>query len=305
MVRMRAPLALVAFSVLVGCSASGNKAVFTGPSSSSSSTGAGGGGAASGSGGETGAGGFSIGSGGTGVGSGGGSSAANAEVFGQSATTLYKLDPLTNVVTTVGDFQGCGTVIDIALDKNDNMYATTDGGVYTVDKTTAICTLIASGSYPNSLSFVPAGTLDPNVEALVGYDDNQYVRIDTTTGVITNIGNQTLGDYSSSGDIVSVIGGGTYLTVNGPGCDTSDCIVEVDPVTGALVKNIGPVGYQSVFGLAFWGGSAYGFDNGGDLFQIDLTTGMSTAIPIPNAPSGLSFYGAGSTTSAPLKPPTQ
>ncbi len=226
-------------------------------------------------------------------------------MFGQSASTLYKLDPITKVVTTVGDFQGCDTVIDIALDKDGNMYGTTSGGVYKIDKATAACTLIAIGGYPNSLSFVPAGTLDPNVEALVGYDGSQYERIDTTTGNVTPIGNQSLGEYTSSGDIVSVIGGGTYLTVNGPGCDTSDCIVEVDPKTGAFVKNIGPTGHQSVFGLAFWGGSAYGFDNGGELFQIDLTNGASTTIAIPGAPPGLSFYGAGSTTSAPLKPPTQ
>jgi hypothetical protein len=310
---MRTPLAILALSVLAGCSATNSMNVFgdTSPSGSGSgsgsSSGSGGGSGGGSSASTTGAGGIHLGAGGSGAGggSGTGASAANADVYGQSATTLYKLDPITKVVTTVGDFQGCDTVIDIALDKDDNMYATTPGGVWTVDKTTAVCTLIASGAYPNSLSFVPAGTLDPNAEALVGYDGSQYVRIDTTTGVVTDVGNQSLGDFASSGDIVSVIGGGTYLTVNGPGCETSDCIVEVDPKTGALVKNIGPVGHGEVFGLAFWGGSAYGFDNAGELFEIDLTNGMSTTIPIPNAPPGLSFYGAGSTTSAPLKPPTQ
>ncbi len=225
-----------------------------------------------------------------------------AEVFGQSGSTLYKLDPTTKQVTVVGDFSGCGgSVIDIALDKDGKMYGTTFGGVYRIDKTTASCAHIASGSYPNSLSFVPIGTLDPNVEALVGFVGATYVRIDTTTGTVTNVGSLG-GGYSSSGDVVSVIGGGTYLTVTGNGC--GDCIVEVDPKTGALKKMIGPVGHASVFGLAFWGGSAYGFDDAGELFQIDLTTGKSTTIPIPNAPSGLSFYGAGSTTSAPLTPPS-
>jgi hypothetical protein len=226
-----------------------------------------------------------------------------AEVFGQSATTLYKLDPLTKVVTTVGDFQGCDTVIDIALDKSGNMFATTQSGFYQVDKTTAICTHIADGSYPNSLSFVPAGTLDPNVEALVGYEESIYVRIDPTSGNLTQVGSLGNSGYASSGDVVSVIGGGTYLTVNGNGC--GDCIVEVNPTTGALVKMIGPLGHADVYGLAFWGGSAYGFDDAGELFQINLTNGMSTTIVIPNAPHDLSFYGAGSTTSAPLTPPTQ
>ena len=40
---------------------------------------------------------------------------------------------------------------------------------------------------------VPKGTLDPSVEALVGYVGSQYIRIDTTTGAITNIGALTGG----------------------------------------------------------------------------------------------------------------
>jgi len=37
--------------------------------------------------------------------------------------------------------------------------------------------LIADGDYPTSLSFVPAGTVDPDEEALVGFVDEQYIRI--------------------------------------------------------------------------------------------------------------------------------
>jgi hypothetical protein len=227
-----------------------------------------------------------------------------AEVFGESSSTLYKLDPVTNAVTVVGQFQGCGGVIDIALDKDSNMYGTTYDGVYRIDRTTAICTLIASGSnYPNSLSFVPAGTVDPTEEALVGYQGDQYVRIDTTTGALSNIGTTIGMGFSSSGDIVSVKASGsnpTYLTVKGTGCAT-DCLLEVDPSTGAFLRNWGPTGYSNVFGLAFWAGSVYGFDDGGDLFQIGFsgTALQVQSIPIPSAPPMLSFFGAGSTTSAP------
>jgi hypothetical protein len=229
-----------------------------------------------------------------------------AEVFGHSADTLYKLDPITKVVTVVGLFQGCqadvNAVIDLALDKDGNMFVTTFGGFYSVDKTTAVCTHIADGSsYPNSLSFVPKGTLDPNVEALVGYEGADYVRIDPTTGALSTVKSGALiNGYVSSGDVVSVIGGGTYLTVQGGTPYCNDCIVEVDPSTGAMLKMIGPVGHADVYGLAFWGGSAYGFDDTGHLFQIDLTNGTPTDIPIPGAPPFLSFFGAGSTTSAPL-----
>ncbi len=228
----------------------------------------------------------------------------DAIVYGHSATTLYAVNPNTDVVTAVGDFAGCGSeVIDIALDKYSNMYATSTSGVYTVDTTTAACHRIALGNYPNSLSFVPAGTLDPTAEALVGYNGATYVQIDTTSGALTTVGQLGGDSYTSSGDIVSVIGGGTYLTVTGGSdCSDNDCLVEVNPTTGALITNYGSVKHPMVYGLAFWAGNVYGFDSAGQLFQVAFPAGGGltiTDIPIPNAPHGLSFYGAGSTTSAP------
>lgn len=228
---------------------------------------------------------------------------AVSEVFGQSATTLYRLDPTTKAVTTVGTFSGCGgSVIDIALDKNSNLYGTTYASLVSIDRTTARCTVIANGSYPNSLSFVPAGTVDATSEALVGYQGSTYVRIDTRTGTVTPIG-AIGGGYQSSGDIVSVIGGATYLTVNGNNC--GDCLIEVNPSTGALVKNWGSVDHPAVYGLAFWAGTVYGFSDAGKLFSVefDRTALRITDLAIPNASSSLSFYGAGSTTSAPLDIP--
>ncbi len=304
---MRPALILLALAFLSGCSAANNTTFTSGTSGTGASTtshtttGTG----AAGTGGS--------GTGGSGTGGDIGLDAGpipeggvqNAEVFGHTADTLYKLDPITKVVTVVGPFQGCDTttaaVIDLALDKDGNMYVTTFGGFYKVDKTTAVCTHVADGdTYPNSLSFVPKGTVDPNVEALVGYELSTYVRIDLTSGAMTNIGSLGSQGYFSSGDVVSVIGGGTYLTVQGGPENCGDCIVEVDPTTGAFVKMIGPVGHSDVYGLAFWGGFAYGFDDSGHLFQIDLTNGTPTEIPIPNAPPDLFWYGAGSITSAPL-----
>jgi hypothetical protein len=224
-----------------------------------------------------------------------------AEVYGHSAGTLYKLDPNTKAVTVVGDFNGCSSVIDIALDENSKLFGTTSDALWAIDKTSAKCTQIGTGSFPNSLSFVPKGTVDPNVEALVGYEDSDYVRIDPQTGKKTVIGSIGSG-YSSSGDIVSVKNGPTYLTVKGNNCD--DCVLEVDPATGAMKKNWGSIKHADVFGLAFWAGSIYGFDNGGELFEVKVSgsTLTTTPIAIPGQPQGLSFWGAGSTTSAPVVP---
>jgi hypothetical protein len=135
-----------------------------------------------------------------------------SEVYGNSGTELYRLDPNTKAVTDIGSFDGCTGVVDIALDEDSNLFGTTSKGLYKIDRNTAKCTSIASGEYPNSLSFVPKGTVDGNVEALVGYNEDVYVRIDPSTGKVSPIGSLGQG-YTSSGDIVSVKGGGTYLTV--------------------------------------------------------------------------------------------
>lgn len=229
-----------------------------------------------------------------------------SEVFGHSSKTLYKLDPVTKQVTVVGDFDGCGPVIDIALDEKSTLVAASYQALYTVDKATASCTEIATGDYPNSLSFVPKGTVDPNEEALVGYSNGDYLRIDTKTGSVTKIG-AIGGSFVSSGDIVSVKGGKTYLTVKGGSCDTQDCLIEVDPKTGKMIKNWGSIEHQKVFGLSFWGGKVYGFDDSGSLFEVTFGSNkiVTTDIPIPKAPADLQFWGAGSSTSAPLIEPTK
>jgi hypothetical protein len=223
------------------------------------------------------------------------------EVFGQSDDMLFRVDTLTHDVQKVGYFQGCTHVADIALDADSNMYASTGAGLYLIETNTGRCSLVKTGAFPNSLSFVPAGTLDFGSETLVGYQGGDYVKIDTKTGTVTKIGSLG-GGFDSSGDIVSAKGGKTFVSVKGPNC--ADCLIEVDPKTGAAAKNWGPIGKPDVFGLAFWAGDVYAFTNTGDLllvtFNGDAIT--STPIPIPNAPPGLAFRGAGSSTSAPIGP---
>ncbi len=289
---------LLLLAASAGCSASNGSGVFTTSSGAGTEGAGGGGGAGTTTTGEGVGGAFTTGVGG----GGGGVEPMIAEVWGQSPDTLYKLDPTNNAVTTIGKFKECGGVIDIALDKDSNLYATASGSLYQVDKVSAQCTVIASGSYPNSLSFVPAGTVDPTKEALVGYLDSTYIRIDTVTGKMTKIG-QLSGGYASSGDIVSVKNGKTLLTAKGPDCIGGDCLLEINPKTGDLVKNWGNVKFKSVFGLAFWAGKAYGFTDAGELFEINFSSSgiTSTKITIPGNLT-LKFWGAGSTTSAPAEP---
>jgi hypothetical protein len=220
-----------------------------------------------------------------------------AAVYANSSDSLYVINPATNAVSSVGAFQGCDAVTDIAVNRTGQIFATSKTALYAVNPTTAQCTHIADGSYPNSLSFVPQGTVDPDQETLVGYSGSSYVRIDQSTGAIAPIGALGNPGLSSSGDIVSLIGGGTYLTVKGDLCN--DCLIAVNPTTGAIVKQLGSIGsYGDVWGLAFWGGTVYGFTSAGLMFSLDPATMMTT--PIAYKGGAVGFWGAGSSTAAPM-----
>jgi hypothetical protein len=253
----------------------------------------------------------------------GGGAPAEGEVYGHSDTTLFKLEPISKQVTIVGNFDCVSISLpnlgegmwDIAIDKDGAMVGTMTllqgSSLVSIDKATAHCSVIAQGSYPNSLTFVPVGILDPAKEILVGYNVTQYMRIDPTTGAQMPIGDLNPGptaeEWESSGDVVSIIGDKTYLTVkplgSGSGYNGPDTIVEVDPVDGHVVAIIGNTTYPKLWGLGYWGGTAYGFGATGQLCAIDLTNGSATGIPLMDVPANLAFWGAGVTTSAPIEPP--
>lgn len=214
-------------------------------------------------------------------------------VFAHSATTLYELDLVTKDVRTVADFDGCSGVLDIAVDASSRIFASTGSELYLVDPATAKCTFIATGNYPNSLSFVPAGTLLPDREALVGFSrgPGDYVQIDPDTGKVEWVGEIGKG-FSSSGDSVS-INGQTFVSVVGPGCTVNDCLVEVDPKNGAALKNWGSLGRIGVYGLAAAGGVLYGFAETGDVIEITFAGDTIKTTPLRTS-GAVPFYGAGS-----------
>jgi hypothetical protein len=88
--------------------------------------------------------------------------------------------------------------------------------------------------------------------------------------------------------------------VNGNGCN--DCLLEVNPKTGTMVKNWGSLGTGRVYGIAYWAGVVYAFNEAGQIWEVTFGTDKLTTkeIPIAMKPSGLQFWGAGSTTSAPI-----
>ena len=216
------------------------------------------------------------------------------DIFVHTGQTLFKLDLESFAIAKVADFSGCsGSVIDIAASSDGTLFAASSGGLFRVQPSDGTCTSVASGSYPNSLCMVPKGVLDADSEVLVGFVGSVYVQIDRDNGAFTILGNLGSAELTSSGDMIALpAGGAAYLTVTGPGC--ADCLVEIDPKTGAIVNMVGPLGYEFVYGLASSQGRAFGFTSAGEAFRVDVTSGETTPIVIPNPPPGISFFGAAS-----------
>ena len=111
-----------------------------------------------------------------------------AAVYANSSDSLYVINPATNAVSLVGASQGCDFVIDVAVNRTGGVFATTKSALFAVDPRSAQCKFIAKGTYPNSLSFVPQGTVNPDQETLVGYNGSSYLRIDPDTGLVSPVG---------------------------------------------------------------------------------------------------------------------
>ncbi|HJZ85418.1 MAG TPA: hypothetical protein VKN99_09625 [Polyangia bacterium] len=256
--------------------------------------GGGGGGHVGGSGGSAGS-----GNGGSG---GGGGTAMVAAVYAHSDSTLYKVDPDSLAVTSVGLFQwpsnSTDQMTDIAIDRDGNMIGISFMSVYAVDKSTAACRLLSmlDRSF-NGLSFVPGQGPDPSAPEvlLAAALDGSVYRLDPMTGRSTPLGNFG-GGLSSSGDLVSVTGFGTVATVkqSQPG---NDFLARIDPATGTATV-IGDTGFADVWGLGYWKGKIYGFTDGTQFVLIDPTTGAGSLV----LSSSVAWWGAGVTTSAPVVP---
>jgi hypothetical protein len=252
--------------------------------------------------------------------------------------TLYKFEPTKSVLTQIGDFDcmlsdKSGTadsgMHDLAVDQRGRLYGVGKVGatdpsdpealqsqvIVSIDTETGHCTkeLTVDGKLvdPNGglelrgLSFIPAGVLAPAEETLVALEIyGSYIQID-----LKNRRAVRLGSLNSDGeaawktkgaDIVSIIGDETYSTAQGPLFD--ERLVVLDPKTGRVKKDVGSLGDTIFGGLAYWGGTLYGFTVAGRIFAVDPKTARATEILI-KVPAGTRFDGAGVTTSAPSMPP--
>lgn len=255
---------------------------------------------------------------------------ANGRVYAHTKDTLYLFEPVTKKLSEIGKFDCLedDDMIDIALDRGGAMFGTAFHRFVSIDPTNAKCTVIneigPNEYYPNSLSFVPVGVLDPTKEVLVGYAQRNvdggrfyidtYSKIDTMTGAITRIGN--VGDlnpdplingkfYDVAGDVIALINDNNKAYVilrddqytDAGAASTTNYLAEIDPKTGTITKMIGPTNQLRTYGFAYWAGKGYGFSNDGRITEINMATGATTTVLTIDAGGG--WYGAGVTTDSP------
>lgn len=221
-------------------------------------------------------------------------------IYAHSSSTLYKLEQQT--FTLIGNFgfnKNAGSVTDIALDDNGLLFAVTFDNVFQCDKGNAKCTWLASLPQSfNGLTFVPKDTAKPGVPALIGIansGDWNLIEVAGATAKITKLG--AYGGFTSSGDAFSVEGVGTWATVKN-GMFGTDKLVQVNPATGAVIKNVGDTGVSDLWGVAWSGGVLYGFASSGSVYALDMQTGKASTVPGMKVPSGVSWWGAGVSTRA-------
>jgi hypothetical protein len=210
------------------------------------------------------------------------------EIFAHDSTTLYRFDPTASTLETVGRFSCADQgVADIAVNAAGEMFGTTSTSLVYIEKTTAECIEIARGAYPTSLGFVPAGTLDPDKDVLVGFNYSQYVRIDTDTGAQTYIGalypNQLGVRFTISGDVVSTQSGRTFVTVKITGAqDNGDFLVEIDPRTGAVTRMLSSTKKRNLWGLGYWDKKVFAFNPAGDIYSVrtDIDGGQAHSVTL-------------------------
>jgi hypothetical protein len=220
-------------------------------------------------------------------------------VYPHTASRLFTMDVDTYQIVDLGQFNGStfsGQMTDLAIDQYGVIYGVTFYDLYACDATTATCYHLAALPQSfNGLTMVPPGVLHPYLDTLIGIaNSGAWYRVTLTgsgTAQLTQIGTYGSG-YTSSGDAFAIEGVGTYGSVDKTG-QSSDVIVSVDPKTGAVLSEVGPVtGYSSLYGLAGWQGVVFGFDASGAVLSIDTTTGAATLITQTNN----SWWGAGVAT---------
>ena len=212
-------------------------------------------------------------------------------VYAHTEDTLYAFDTTTYATTQIGLFDVVGQVTDIAIDRYGVLYVITFDDLYICNPTDASCFPLGElQASSNGLTFLPQGTLQADRDSLVGISqEGDWSLLTVSNGEVTATAVGGYGpDFTSSGDVFSILGVGTYAAID-PTLGGDDSIVEVDPSTGAILQTIVTVPYTSIWGIAGWDDQIFAFDETGDILAVDPANGTYTVVVSDGTP----WWGAG------------
>jgi len=210
-------------------------------------------------------------------------------MFVHSDTTLYAVDDQSFDLIHIGEF-GLGEedlITDLAVTPEGAVYAISSDNVFEVASDTGEASLTTEfdGGLNVGMTFLDSG------ELLVAEKDGTVRRVDPESGDVTMVG-KFGGGYGTAGDLVAVSDGTMFAIaedLDGEEGD-SNVLVTIDPAAGTVDQVIGPIGFADVFGCAYARGHVYAFTKGGDIIEVDRTTGEGT---LKRSYSDLTFWGAG------------
>jgi hypothetical protein len=209
-------------------------------------------------------------------------------VYAHTQDALYRMDVKTLKLDYVGNFNNEGApwtqVTDIGIDRYGVLYAVTFNQIGVCQPKTAKCRVL--GSLPqmfNGMTLIPGAELgSESPDALIGVAvSGDWYRLELAgSGVKSTYYGGYGPKYSSSGDVFSIEGVGTFATVIKSGSFGGDWLVRVDPKSGVVVEEIAQISNLSaLYGVAGWTQSAFIFSENGTIVQVDLPTGAVLDVP--------------------------
>lgn len=193
----------------------------------------------------------------------GAASAGSKLWISDPAGNLGTVDVGTGAVTIVGNMSNI-FMLDIAFSPSGDLYGIGNGQLIAIDPTNAQVYPRGTTIGFNSLTFYTDGTLYSAGNSL--YKINRY------NGSFTLIGNGGA-PYASSGDIAFV---GPTLYLSSAGGIGGDTLMRLTPADGHATV-VGPIGFSSVWGLAYDGSTLYGV-SGTKIISINPANGQGTLV---------------------------
>ena len=218
------------------------------------------------------------------------SSSSGGYMDANTESALYEIDPSPPYdVTLIASFSGAdslfGQITDIAIDIQGQMYAVGFFHLYRVNLTTGALTLVGEhllqGAQTNALAFLADGTLLAGAE-----NRTDLYEMNTTNGSLSSLGN--IGGRRWAGDMVGLPDGLLYCLMSSDGQPTSPTNLIAYDVDGSQVVSDGATGEGAMYGAGYATGTLFGFDQGGNIYTLDASTGEATLV---NS-TGIPFWGA-------------